>query len=60
MPGATRRTILEVPLFHNSTTAYQLPPEFHASAQRLLDKYPRLDRIPTLCGELKRQVATVR
>ena len=52
--------ILEVPLFHNSTTAYQLPVEFHASAQRLLDKHPRLERIPTLCGELKRQVAAVR
>jgi hypothetical protein len=49
--------ILEVPLFHNSTTAYVLPDAFHASAQRLLDKYPGLDRVPTLCGELKRRSA---
>lgn len=47
--------ILEVPLFHNSTTGYALPDAFHASAQRLLDKHPQLDRIPTLCGEIKRQ-----
>jgi hypothetical protein len=56
--GRDAAQILEVPLFHNSTTAHQLPAEFHASAQRLLDKYPRLDRIPTLCGELKRQTRT--
>lgn len=55
--GRDAAPILEVPLFHNSTTAYQLPAEFHASAQRLLDKHPRLERIPTLCGELKRQSA---
>lgn len=50
-------TILETPLFHNSTTAWALPPEFHVSAQKLLDKYPQLSRIPTLCGELQRKAA---
>jgi len=46
--------ILEVPLFHNSTNDYVLPDAFQASAARLLEKYPRLNRIPTLCGEIKR------
>lgn len=46
--------IVETPLFHNSTTAWSLPEPFHASAQVLLDKYPALERIPTLCGELQR------
>lgn len=47
--------ILQVPLFHNSTNDYALPAEFHVSARRLLGKYPQLDRIPTLCGEVSRQ-----
>jgi 2-polyprenyl-3-methyl-5-hydroxy-6-metoxy-1,4-benzoquinol methylase len=50
-------TILETPLFHNSTTAWSLPEAFNASAQKLLDKYPQLARIPTLCGELQRKSA---
>lgn len=50
-------TIVETPLFHNSTTAWSLPEAFHASAQKLLDKYPQLARIPTLCGELQRKSA---
>lgn len=45
--------IIEAPLFHNSTTTWTLPEAFRESAQRLLDKYPSLDRIPTLCGELQ-------
>lgn len=49
--------ILEVPLFHNSVGDYVLPTEFHDSAQHLLQKYPHRERIPTLCGELTRQVA---
>lgn len=49
--------ILEVPLFHNSTTGYALPDVYYESAQRLLDKYPQLDRIPTLCGEIQRKSA---
>jgi hypothetical protein len=44
--------ILEVPLFHNSTNDFRLPPEFQASAQRLLAKHQHLACIPTLCGEL--------
>lgn len=50
-------TILEAPLFHNSSTAWQLPEAFHASAHTLLAKYPQIDRIPTLCGELQRKAA---
>lgn len=47
--------ILEVPLFHNSTNDFVLPDAFHASAQQLLEKYPQLERIPTLCGEVMRR-----
>lgn len=54
--GHAAAQVLEVPLFHNSSNDYRLPPEFQASAERLLGKYPELDRIPTLCGEIKRQV----
>ncbi|MFM9914499.1 MAG: class I SAM-dependent methyltransferase [Rhizobacter sp.] len=46
--------ILDVPLFHNSTHAYRLPPEFHDSASVLMDKYPARPRFATLCGELTR------
>ncbi|MDO9236619.1 MAG: class I SAM-dependent methyltransferase [Aquabacterium sp.] len=46
--------VLQVPLFHNSTTAYALPDAYYESADRLLTKYPQLDRIPTLCGEITR------
>lgn len=55
--GRDTARILEVPLFHNSTTAYKLPAEFHVSAQRLLDKHPHQDCITTLCGEIKRQAS---
>jgi len=55
LAGRAVTQVVEVPLFHNSTNDFKLPPEFHASAQRLLDKYPQLDRIPTLCGEITRQ-----
>jgi trans-aconitate methyltransferase len=48
-------TILETPLFHNSVSDWSLPEAFHVSACKLLDKYPRLVRIPTLCGELQRR-----
>ena len=54
-PGGLGAQVLELPLFHNSTNDYTLPPAFQVSAQRLLDKYPQLDRIATLCGEIKRQ-----
>jgi 2-polyprenyl-3-methyl-5-hydroxy-6-metoxy-1,4-benzoquinol methylase len=51
--------VLEVPLFHNSTTSYTLPTAYYESAERVLAKYPQLDRIPTLCGEIARKVATI-
>jgi 2-polyprenyl-3-methyl-5-hydroxy-6-metoxy-1,4-benzoquinol methylase len=54
LAGRDVAQVLLVPLFHNSTNDFQLPPAFQASAQRLLDKYSQHDRIPTLCGEIKR------
>ncbi len=53
--GAPCGDILRVPLFHNSTTGYTLPAEFHESAQVLLDKYSQLCRVPTLCGLIERK-----
>jgi hypothetical protein len=46
--------VVQVPLFHNSTTAYELPQEFHASANLLMAKHARYPRVPTLCGQLTR------
>jgi len=46
--------ILRVPLFHNSTTAYELPPEFYKSANLLMAKHAGYLRVPTLCGHLTR------
>ena len=54
--GAPCGEILRVPLFHNSTTGYTLPAEFHESAQVLLDKYTHLSRVSTLCGLIERKV----
>lgn len=53
--GRPDSAILDVPLFHNSTSDFTLPPEFYASADRLVSKYPQFDRIHTLCGELKKR-----
>jgi len=47
--------LLEVPLFHNSVGDYVVPPEFHASAQRLLDKHADRRVVPTLCGAIQRR-----
>jgi len=47
--------ILEVPLFHNSLSDYDLPESFHRSAETLLGKYPQMRNIPTLCGDLRRR-----
>ncbi len=55
LAGRPIAQILDVPLFHNSVGDYQVPAEFNDSAARLLDKYPQLSMIPTLCGELTRQ-----
>jgi 2-polyprenyl-3-methyl-5-hydroxy-6-metoxy-1,4-benzoquinol methylase len=49
--------ILDVPLFHNSSTDCTLPKEFHDSARHLMSKHPQRLSIPTLCGNLVRQVA---
>jgi hypothetical protein len=49
--------VLEVPLFHNSTTAYSLPQAFHDSARVLLEKHAALDQVPTLCGRIAREAA---
>jgi SAM-dependent methyltransferase len=57
--GSPSAVILDVPVFHNSTTAHVLPEAFHQSASLLMAKYPKLDRIPTLCGEIGRQAAAV-
>ncbi|HXY22217.1 MAG TPA: hypothetical protein VEI29_06010 [Burkholderiaceae bacterium] len=46
--------VVQVPLFHNSTTAYELPQEFRASANLLMAKHARYPRVPTLCGQLTR------
>ena len=49
--------IPETPLFHNSSTAWQVPEAFHASAQYAAGQHPQRERIPTLCGELQRKAA---
>ena len=56
--GRPAARIVDVPLFHNSTTGYTLPEAFHASGQVLLDKHPQLTSVPTLCGELERLAAS--
>jgi hypothetical protein len=53
--GAPCGEVVRVPLFHNSTTGYTLPVEFHESAQVLLGKYAHLPRVPTLCGLIERR-----
>lgn len=52
--GRAAASIVDVPLFHNSTTGYTLPEAFHASAQTLIEKHPDRVSIPTLCGEIRR------
>jgi SAM-dependent methyltransferase len=44
--------ILEVPVFHNSVNDYNLPDEFHRSAQLLAKKYPGRNKFMTLCGQI--------
>jgi hypothetical protein len=46
--------ILRVLLHHNSKHDNNWPPEVYASAEALLDKYPQLSVIHTLCGSLTR------
>lgn len=45
---------LNVPIFHNTVSAYEVPREFYLSAVKLLAKYPQLTDIPTVCGNLVR------
>lgn len=52
--GEPDAVILELPLFHNSLNPYVLPESYHASAARLLAKYPDMEKIHTLCGSLSR------
>lgn len=42
--------IVRLPLFHNSRTGWQLPADFHASAERLARKWAGFGPIHTLCG----------
>lgn len=44
--------LLDIPLFHNSLNDFSLPKEFHESTKKLLNKYPDLEKIETLCGTL--------
>jgi SAM-dependent methyltransferase len=54
LEGRPCATVLDVPLFHNSTNDYVLPPAFQESAGLLLARHPNRPHIPTLCGELHR------
>lgn len=53
--GKPNTIILEIPFFHNSLNDYTLPPAYDESASRLLEKYPKINSIPTLCKLLTRQ-----
>jgi hypothetical protein len=57
LPAGHRPRILDVPLFHNSVTDFQLPQAFHDCANRLMAKHPSWPEIPTLCGTLRRAPA---
>lgn len=46
--------VLSVPVFHNTVGQYTVPNEFFMSGVYLLDKYPFLNDIPTICGNLIR------
>ena len=52
LAGRPLAQILNVPLFHNSVADFKLPDDFQASAVRLRAKYPQLEAIPTLCGNI--------
>jgi len=44
--------IFRIPLFHNSLNDYSLPDAYHSSAKTLKEKYPKINRIETLCGAI--------
>ena len=56
--GQAVAQLLDIPLFHNSSNDYQLSEAFAQSAERLLEKYPGLEKIPILCGVLERKLHT--
>jgi len=45
--------VLRVPIVHNSYADHTVPPAWHQSAATLKAKYPELDRIATLCGNVE-------
>lgn len=51
---STSPSIIRCPIFHNSVNDYSLPESFKESGDRLLDKYPALKRIETLCGTIEK------
>lgn len=50
----TPARVVRVPVSHNSTSGYGLPPAFAASAQVLFKKHPQRQSIATLNGTLRR------
>jgi hypothetical protein len=48
-------SVVDIPLFHNSTNDYALPSEFHRSVETLFAKYKNLYLINTLCGKFSTQ-----
>lgn len=46
--------IVRLPLFHNSLGDGTLPESFHQSVRRLMEKYPKINTFPTLCGFFSR------
>jgi hypothetical protein len=53
--GRNGLPVVRVPLFHNSIGAYAVPTEFLTSANCLMEKYPQLPTISTICGYLIRE-----
>jgi ubiquinone/menaquinone biosynthesis C-methylase UbiE len=56
----THARLIRVPLFHNSVSDWTLSPAFHSSGQYLAAKYPQLEMIPTLCGNIMRSPSALR
>lgn len=52
-------SVMNVPLFHNSTNDYSLPSEFHRSVEKLFIKYKDLNSINTLCGNFSSEAYTL-
>jgi 2-polyprenyl-3-methyl-5-hydroxy-6-metoxy-1,4-benzoquinol methylase len=54
-PKITNTQIIDVPIFHNSLNDYSLSKDYYESAKLLLQKYPGLKNIHTLCGVINDQ-----